>query len=130
MKGQVIGREGKQIQNIWLSFSMHFLTCLVTCSNMCLLSRSNPCLAVIPWKSPDEALNFPTESTSANQDKIESDFSCSQSSSSSSSSNSSRMSLVIESIPETEQFQDKGVHHVEIVGDCSTFSLEDDDMEP
>lgn len=91
---------------------------------------SNPCLAVIPWKSPDEALNFPTESTSANQDKIESDFSCSQSSSSSSSSNSSRMSLVIESIPETEQFQDKGVHHVEIVGDCSTFSLEDDDMEP
>lgn len=83
---------------------------------------SKPCLAVVPWKSPDDRLAFSTGRKQVHEDKNESEPS--------SSSSSSCTSLIMESIPEeTEQFQDKGVHHVEIVGECSTFSFEDDDME-
>jgi len=82
---------------------------------------SNPCLAVVPWRGPDEKITFSTARKPDDQDKDESDIS--------SSSSSSCVSLIMDPIPETEEFQDKGIHHVEIVGECSTFSLEDDDME-
>lgn len=83
---------------------------------------SKPCLAVVPWKSPDDRLSLSTGRKQVDGDKNESEPS--------NSSSSSCTSLIMESIPEeTEQFQDKGVHHVEIVGDCSTFNFDDDDME-
>ncbi|KAL9981845.1 hypothetical protein ACROYT_G010605 [Oculina patagonica] len=82
---------------------------------------SKPCLAVVPWKGPDERFSFSTQSKPEDQDKNENETS--------SSSSSSCTSLIMESMPETEHFQDKGIHHVEIVGECSTFNFEDDDME-
>jgi len=83
---------------------------------------SKPCLAVVPWKSPNDRFTPSTGRKQVDEDKNESEPS--------SSSSSSCTSLVMESIPEeTEQFQDKGVHHVEIVGECNTFNFEDDDME-
>ncbi|XP_029193731.2 uncharacterized protein LOC114959742 isoform X1 [Acropora millepora] len=75
-----------------------------------------PCLAVIPWKTPDDKINLSTENKTADQ---ENDV----------SGTSSCMSLVMESIPENEQFQDKGVQHVEVVSGSHTFSLQEDDME-
>lgn len=87
---------------------------------------SKPCLAVIPWKSPEDRLNLSSEDNPDDQDQRGNRLS----SSNSSSSTNSCTSLVMESCPEAERFEDKGVHHVEIVGECSMFSLEDDDMEP
>lgn len=84
---------------------------------------SKPCLAVVPWKSPDDGFSLSTDSKEVCQ---ENNVDLPNSNSSSTCS-----SLIMESLPETNQLQDKGVHHVEIVGECSTFSFEDDDdMDP
>lgn len=84
---------------------------------------SKPCLAVVPWKSPDDGFSLSTDSKEVGQ---ENNVDLPNSNNSSTCS-----SLIMESLPETDQLQDKGVHHVEIVGECSTFSFEDDDdMDP
>lgn len=85
---------------------------------------SKPCLAVVPWKSPDDRLSC---STGSKQDDQDNKVDLPNSNSSSASS-----SLIMEIIPERDPLQDKGVSHVEIVGECSTFSFDDDDddMDP
>lgn len=49
-------------------FSRNHNIIIVTNHNLfTIYHRSNPCLAVIPWKSPDEKFNFSTENKSEHQ---------------------------------------------------------------